>query len=83
MGAHSLAGYGITPDLKDESLPPHMLVLSLDSGHIAFLFAQQRGPAVHFIMSTRRIDAKGPHPKHLGKSLAIDPSYVMFQIATF
>ena len=57
-------------------LPPHILVLTMDSGHMAFLYAIQMGAVVQFIMSTRRIGGKGVHPKHLGKSLAVDPRWV-------
>lgn len=54
-------------------LPPQMLALTLDSGQLGFLYAISRGKDVDFILSTRKIDSKGVHPKHLGKSLAIDP----------
>lgn len=54
-------------------LPPHILVLTLDSGYIGFLYAVTKGDEVDFIMSTRKIDEKGVKPKTLGKSLAVDP----------
>ncbi|KAF8423083.1 hypothetical protein EV426DRAFT_534536 [Tirmania nivea] len=54
-------------------LPPHILALTLDSGHLGFLYAVTKGDEVEFVMSTRRIDTKGVHPKNLGKSLAVDP----------
>lgn len=54
-------------------LPPHILVLTLDSGHMGFLHAVSKGEEVEFNLSTRKIDAKGVHPKTLGKSLAVDP----------
>lgn len=54
-------------------LPPHILVLTLDSGHIGFLYAVTKGEEVEFILSTRKIDAMGVHPRNLGKSLSVDP----------
>lgn len=60
-------------------LPPQILALTLDSGHLAFLYAVNRDSEekkIEFVLSTKTIDSKGVHPRHLGKSLAIDPRYV-------
>jgi len=69
---------GVLPDdvMAEDTkglLPPHILALTLDSGHMGFLYAVTKGDEVEFVMSTRRIDTKGVHPKNLGKSLAFDP----------
>lgn len=55
-------------------LPPHILALTLDSGYMGFLYAVVKGDEVEFVMSTRKIGAKGVHPMNLGKSLAVDPT---------
>lgn len=58
-------------------LPPHILALTLDSGHLAFVYAKDSDVQgeVDFVVSMKRIDSKGVHPTHLGKSIAIDPRY--------
>ncbi|TGZ78548.1 hypothetical protein EX30DRAFT_350943 [Ascodesmis nigricans] len=56
-------------------LPPDILVLTLDSGYMAFVYARncsQQGQ-VDFVVSKQRIDSRGRHPTHLGKSVAVDP----------
>jgi hypothetical protein len=56
-------------------LPADILVLTMDSGHLAFVYAKdspEQGQ-VEFIISMKRIDSKGVHPTHLGKSIAVDP----------
>lgn len=58
--------------------PPDILALTLDSGHLAFVYAQscsEQGQ-VKFIVSKQRIDSRGIHPTHLGKSIAVDPRYL-------
>lgn len=58
-------------------LPPHILALTLDSGHLAFVYAKDSNVQgeVDFVVSMKRIDSKGVHPVHLGKSIAVDPRY--------
>lgn len=58
-------------------LPPHILALTLDSGHLAFVYAKDSNVQgeVDFVVSMKRIGSKGVHPTHLGKSIAIDPRY--------
>ena len=62
---------------KKPLLPPHILVLTLDSGHLAFIYAKSSDEQgeVNFVVSMKRIDQKGIHPENLGKSIAVDPRY--------
>lgn len=73
MGNACVLSDDVMAEDTKELLPPHILALTLDSGYIGFLYAVTKGDEVEFVMSTRRIDAKGVHPKNLGKSLAVDP----------
>ena len=62
-------------DAARARLPADILVLTLDSGLLAFVYAKdsrERGE-VEFVVSTKRIDSRGVHPTHLGKSIAVDP----------
>lgn len=58
-------------------LPAHILALTLDSGHLAFVYAKDSNVQgeVDFVVSMKKIDSKGVHPVHLGKSIAVDPKY--------
>jgi hypothetical protein len=56
-------------------LPADILAMTTDSGHLQFVYAKdcsEQGQ-VDFIVSKRRIDSRGVHPTHLGKSIAVDP----------
>lgn len=59
--------------------PPDILALTLDSGELAFLYAKDSSEQgqVEFVESRRRIGMRGVHPSHLGKSIAVDPRWVM------
>jgi hypothetical protein len=61
-------------DVKS-GLPPEILAMTLDSGHLAFMYAKSlpESEQVDFVVSKRRIDSKGVHPRNLGKSVAVDP----------
>jgi hypothetical protein len=56
-------------------LPADILVISLDSGHLAFIYAKNYPihDGVDFVLSTRRVGSRGLHPKSLGASIAVDP----------
>ncbi|RPA94452.1 hypothetical protein L873DRAFT_1830268 [Choiromyces venosus 120613-1] len=58
-------------------LPPHILALTLDSGHLAFVYAKnsEEQGEVNFVVSMKRIDQKGIRMETLGKSIAVDPRY--------
>lgn len=56
-------------------LPADILALTMDSGHLAFVYAKncnEQGQ-VEFIISRKRIDSRGAHPTHLGRLIAVDP----------
>lgn len=60
-------------------LPPHILALTLDSGHLAFVYAKssEEQGEVNFVVSMKRIDQKGIRMEILGKSIAVDPRYTV------
>ncbi|KAG0644801.1 hypothetical protein HOY80DRAFT_1006716 [Tuber brumale] len=60
-------------------LPPHILALTLDSGHLAFVYAKssEEQGEVNFVVSMKRIDQKGIRTETLGKSIAVDPRYTV------
>ncbi|PWW76411.1 hypothetical protein C7212DRAFT_357349 [Tuber magnatum] len=60
-------------------LPPHILALTLDSGHLAFVYAKssEEQGEVNFVVSMKRIDQKGIRTETLGRSIAVDPRYTI------
>ncbi|KAF8544952.1 hypothetical protein BDD12DRAFT_722887 [Trichophaea hybrida] len=69
----SMSSYG-SEDFK-RRLPADILVLTMSSGHLAFVYAKDTPEQGHveFIISMKRIDSKGVHPTLLGKSITVDP----------
>lgn len=65
-------------DDRKQTLPPHLLVLTLDSGYLAFVYAKDSGVQrdVEFVVSMRRIGPGGSHLSHLGRAIAVDPKSV-------
>lgn len=72
-------------DTSKQMLPPHILALTLDSGHLAFIYAKDSEiqGEVEFVVSMKRIDENGVHPAILGKSVAIDPRSRALAVAAY
>lgn len=57
--------------------PADLLVLTMDSGHLAFIYARdsQEQGQVDFKVSTKHLDSRGVKPSNLGRIVAVDPQY--------
>lgn len=75
-------GNGIFPSREDQKpnslLPQDLLVLTLDSGYMVFMYAKSSSEQgqIDFITSQRRIGPSGVEPQRLGRAVAVDPKYV-------
>jgi len=66
-------GFEASPEINS---PPQVLILSLDSGHIAFIYLVEdpSGPSrCKFVMSTRKLATESKTASTLGKSISVDP----------
>lgn len=55
-------------------IPPQILILSLESKKLVFLFASHdTSGAVHFVSSERVLPSQVEHNRQLGESIAVDP----------
>ncbi len=55
-------------------IPPQILILSLESKKLVFLFAfHDASGAVHFLSSERVLPSQAEHNKQLGEHIAVDP----------
>jgi hypothetical protein len=66
---------GVHHEDRKLSLPPDVLVLTMDSGNLAFVYAKEAVETgeVEFVINMIRIGGKGLHPKNLGKAMTVDP----------
>ncbi|KAI9846584.1 MAG: hypothetical protein M1837_003825 [Sclerophora amabilis] len=62
------------PIFDQPKLPPHILVLTLDSSTLVFLFAQEgTDGSVNFITSSRSLPRRVSELQYPGKQIAVDP----------
>jgi len=69
----SYNGFAASPELDS---PPQVLILSLDSGHLAFIYLIEdpsRPSKCKFVMSIRKLATETKTASSLGKSIAVDP----------
>ena len=64
-------------DMEGNNVPPQVIVLSLDSGDLAFCYVKTRNGRPEFVVSRRRISSKTSFTKNVGKSVSVDPRYQM------
>ena len=65
---------GDVGDQYHVGIPPQILVLSLESKKLVFLFAfHDTSGAVHFISSERLLPSQAIHNEQLGQYIAVDP----------
>ena len=56
-----------------EALPPQVIVLTLGSGNIMFLYAKDVESEVIWMVSSVKITQQGSYLQQLGSHLAVDP----------
>ncbi|KAI5814271.1 hypothetical protein BZA77DRAFT_107589 [Pyronema omphalodes] len=66
---------GVHHEDRALGLPPDVLVLTMDSGNLAFVYAKEAAETgeVEFVINMIRIGDKGTNPTFLGKSITVDP----------
>ena len=60
----------------EDTLPPQLLVVSLTTGYILYLYARQRfNGDVQFVYAKRMLLTDVPLPRRYGQQIAVDPKY--------
>lgn len=68
-----------TPMPLHTQIPPHILVLALESNKLVFLFAlDDNSSEIKFVSYQRPLPSHGSTPGPLGKHVAVDPRQVAF-----